>query len=83
MPEEIAVSFAENCENGSITTLAELKAQIGLKLYEIKAAEEPVVEKPSAFEAPVNTPEMNSFVNDSAKAKKKDKWEALREMNKK
>ena len=83
LPEEIAVSFAENCENGSITTLAELKAQIGLKLYEIKAAEEPVVEKPSAFEAPVNTPEMNSFVNDSAKAKKKDKWEALREMNKK
>ena len=84
LPEEIAASFAENCENGSIATLTDLKAQIGLKLYEIKAAEEPVVvETPSAFEAPVNTPEMNSFVDDSAKAKKKDKWETLREMNKK
>lgn len=87
LSNEIALSFAKDCEEGTISTLDELKTQIGLKLFEIKANEEPVVveEKPAAsvsFDAPINQPEMNSFVDDSPKAKK-DKWEKLREMNKK
>ena len=82
--DEIALSFEKDCEEGKITTLDELKTQIGLKLYELTSAQAPVENKPAeAFDAPVTTPDVTSFTGDTGKKEKKDKWETLRENNRK
>lgn len=85
LPDEMVISFEKECEDGTINTLEALKTQIGLKLFELKAKEEApeVKDENVSFDAPVNNPDVNSFAEDTSKAKKKDKWELLREMNKK
>ena len=73
---EVSTSFEKACEEGTITSLEDLKTQIGLKLYEMKTGEENKGAKP--FDAPVSTPNTNAFVKDETVGnKKKSKWEAL------
>ena len=86
LANEIALSFEKECEEGSISTLDELKTKIGLKLYELAAAEAPKEEPkeepaPASFEAPVTAPTTDTFVEEDKKAKKKDKWENLKDYN--
>lgn len=88
LKDEIALSFEKECEEGTISTVDELKTKIGLKLYEMAVSaasvvkvEEPKVESSAAFEAPITTPSTNDFIDSGKKAEKKDKWEALKEYN--
>lgn len=74
LSDEIALSFETECDNGTIASLDELKSKIGVKLYELAAS---AVNPTTTFDAPVVNPEMNSFTD--TEAKKKDKWEKLRE----
>lgn len=80
LTEELAVAFEKSCDEGTITSLDELKTQIGLKLYEIKAAEENVetIKETVSFDAPINTPDTKTFIEENNKVKK-TKWEALHE----
>lgn len=82
---EIALLFVKECEEGKYASLDELKTQIGLKLYELRSAEEENTHttETSTFDAPVSNPDTNSFTDEGPKAKKKDKWEALRDISKK
>ena len=88
LKDEIALSFEKECEEGTISTVDELKTKIGLKLYEMAVSaasvievEAPKVESSAAFEAPITTPSTNDFIDSGKKAEKKDKWEALKEYN--
>ena len=86
LSDEIALSFEKECEEGTISSIEELKTKIGLKLYEMAVAaapkEEPKEEEATTtFEAPITTPVTDSFVDDGKKTKKKDKWESLKEYN--
>jgi len=91
LTDEIALSFEKECEEGNIASIEDLKKSIGLKLYELAAAtpaEKPAEgqkepEAPASFEAPVNAPSTNDFVEEEKKGKKKDKWETLKEYNRK
>lgn len=87
LSDEMAISFEKDCEEEKIGSLDELKTQIGLKLYEIAAAEQAASteqEEPApatTYSAPVETPDMSSFADETPKTKK-DKWDRLREFNK-
>lgn len=87
LKDEIALSFEKECEEGTISTVDELKTKIGLKLYEMAVAAAPVVQKepkaegPASFEAPITNPSTNDFVDDGKKTEKKDKWDTLKEFN--
>ncbi len=79
LDEDITAAFEKSCEDGTIKTLEELKTQIGLKLYEIKAAEDSSKKDTTTFNAPISAPNTDAFVNEETGKKKKSKWEALHE----
>ena len=88
LKDEIALSFEKECEEGTISTVEELKTKIGLKLYELAVATAPVVteetpktENSAAFEAPITNPSTRDFVEEGKKSEKKDKWDTLKEFN--
>ena len=85
LSEEISVSFEKECEAGTISSIEDLKTRIGLKLYELKSLEVSSgseAEENASFSAPVEKPNTNSFVEERTNTKK-DKWDLLREYNKK
>ena len=74
LSDEITVLFENDCKEGKITSLDELKTQIGLKLYELNSHND----NNATFEAPINTPITDAFINDK-KAEKKGNWDRLKE----
>ncbi len=74
LSDEITVLFENDCKEGKITSLDELKTQIGLKLYELNSHND----GNTTFEAPVNTPITDAFINDK-KTEKKGNWDRLKD----